>query len=233
MSHAALLVYGLGSNPSMWRGLPEKLAPRGVEAVSAHLRGHEEDSSNFGTVVYTDWIEDITAAIYDLKKRYTRVSLVAHSMGCAVGLHAAQETPLDRLILISPSTTVPKNQRVALAGCKRVGIKEIPNSLFGGGAGRAAKHPGFPQHTTTPIHTLQQNIAVKISADHLLQQETQPTLLIAGDRDKIAGVQPALRLLHRFPAVTELSVIAKGGHNMPMTNLSDKVWDRVAEFYAL
>ncbi len=103
---AALLVHGFGGTPAEMRPLGERLNAQGWAVRGMLLPGFGTDFANLGSATHRQWIEAVRKSLDDLQRRHAHVTLIGFSMGGAIGVNVALETPPGALVLINPFTKI-------------------------------------------------------------------------------------------------------------------------------
>lgn len=102
--NAALLVHGFIGTPAEMRPTADDLHQRGWTAHAPLLAGFGKDLDQLASVRADDWINSVRQQLQTLRQRYQRVVLIGFSMGGAIALNVASQTPPDKLVLINPFT---------------------------------------------------------------------------------------------------------------------------------
>jgi carboxylesterase len=100
----ALLVHGFGGTPAELRGLGDLLHVQGWAAEGMLLPGFGADFAALPSTRHKQWIDAVRAKLAALRQTHRRVLLVGFSMGGAISVSVAVETPPDALVLINPFT---------------------------------------------------------------------------------------------------------------------------------
>ncbi len=109
---AILFVHGYNENAFTWRKLAPALAGRSYHCRVMRLPGFGESIKAYGQYSQQDWLNAMEQELVDLRKKHTRVVVVAHSLGGALAIAADQHLPgsIDDLVLLAPAIEV-SNQR--------------------------------------------------------------------------------------------------------------------------
>ena len=89
----AVLVHGFADIPEAWRRQGEALATRGWRVIVPEISL---------TATANEWLPYIRAAILEARTTAQHVELWGHSLGGALAITVAQDTPVDRLVLCAP-----------------------------------------------------------------------------------------------------------------------------------
>lgn len=225
MKIAVLLVHGFSGDTGTWDAVAPDLVEAGLDVERLSLSGHGDDAATLATTEWTAWVDDMRAAVAQLRGRADRVVLVGYSLGATTGFFAIAEHLVDAAVLISPSVDVSPVQRAAVGVLSTLRVRQIPRRLVGT-RGDEDEGEGDP----LPVAALAQNLAFKAAARDLQLATPAPTLLIAGGADEVVGPEAAGRVLAKFPAGTRLITLAGGEHDLPGGPLSAQVAQLVADF---
>lgn len=98
----AVLVHGFLSTPAEMRPLAESLNRAGWTVRAPLLPGHGPGVFSLPQRRRAEWVETVRRDVIDLRRGRHAVVVIAHSMGGAVAVHAAAQTPTDGLGLLAP-----------------------------------------------------------------------------------------------------------------------------------
>ncbi|MBC8098944.1 MAG: alpha/beta fold hydrolase [Armatimonadetes bacterium] len=99
---AALLVHGFPGTPDEMRPTAEVLHAAGWTTHALLLPGFGADINTLRERTTDQWLTAVIEALTALKRQHTSVMLVGHSMGAALAIKAAAQTPVDGLIVFAP-----------------------------------------------------------------------------------------------------------------------------------
>lgn len=101
---AILLVHGYGDSPSVFQRMAPGLAAKGFTCHAVRLPQHALTMARYKTTSAAQWCEAVRSAIKDLRGRYKRVYLLAHSLGAAVSVEAVSDAAasVDGMVLLAP-----------------------------------------------------------------------------------------------------------------------------------
>lgn len=128
---AALLVHGYPGTPREMRPLAEALHDSGWTAHALLLPGFGPEMATLSAKTADDWRLAVSRALSDLRRDgHTPLILVGNSMGAALSLSVAAETPPDALILLAPFWKLPGLLWQSLPLMKRLFPQVRPFRLF-------------------------------------------------------------------------------------------------------
>jgi 2-hydroxy-6-oxonona-2,4-dienedioate hydrolase len=208
-----VLVHGFGISSSYFIPTAERLAVE-FSVYAPDLPGHGRSDTPAEPLdvpalarVLLQWLE---------VNGLSRVSLVAHSMGCQVAVEAAIARPdvVDRLVLIGP-TPDPQGRNT---------LEQFRRFVMGGAHERAALN----YHVVKDYSRMGRRLVPEFRAmrdhpmEHRLPLVRQPVLLLRGDRDPMAP-QPWVEAAARLLPHSEVAVIVGWGHAVQFSAPEDVV----------
>lgn len=104
-----LFVHGIQGKPEQFSFLEETL-PEDALCINTLLPGHGASAREFRGAGMQDWLDSVTAQARELCKSCDRVLFVGHSMGCLLGLLAAEQPDISfagMLLLCCPFAIRP------------------------------------------------------------------------------------------------------------------------------
>src|SRR2546423_1427870 len=102
-SRAVLLLHGFGDTPQTLRRLADHLHSRGWTARAPLLPGHGRTLREFAASTAAEWIDCARQELQSLEDRYDVVALCGLSMGGAISLIIAAESPeVPAMVLMAP-----------------------------------------------------------------------------------------------------------------------------------
>ncbi len=103
---AALLIHGFLATPYIMRSLAKVLNNVGYNVKAICLAGHGTKPKALRKVYYQDWQNQVNEALEALQQQYTEVIIVGFSLGAILGLIAAFNCPIQKMILLAPAFKV-------------------------------------------------------------------------------------------------------------------------------
>jgi carboxylesterase len=115
-SRGVLLLHGFGDTPQTLSFIARRLAKAGYGVFAPLLPGHGRNMEAFRRSRAHQWVDSARQSLVRMQERYSSVSIVALSMGGALGVVVAAETrTVDSLVLIAPYLGMPMPIRLAAA----------------------------------------------------------------------------------------------------------------------
>lgn len=139
----ALLLHGFGGNPSVLRGVAEKLADAGLTVEAPLLPGHGTALEDLVPLRWADWSGAAADAYASLAARCGRVAVVGLSMGGGLACWLAARHPeVCGIVLVNPLVMPPPDDvRAAVHELCASGAAVAP------GAGTDVARPGVVEIT--------------------------------------------------------------------------------------
>jgi pimeloyl-ACP methyl ester carboxylesterase len=200
-----LFIHGMGSGVPVWRKNISVLK-KYFRCIALDLPGHGYSSK--GEFAYT--MAFYTGVVFSFMQKLglSKVTLLGHSMGGLIAIHAGLKDPqsIKRLVLISPAgiepyTAIEKQtlitMNVSVVGSGNAFTKNRFNYLLGfcndpEAAGDLARRMAIFKDEATAFGkmTLRSVEAMLLeSVNHVLDGITQPCLMLVGKEDKVSPYQ--------------------------------------------
>ena len=105
---AVVLVHGYGDSPAAFQLMAPALAAQGFTCRGLRLPGHGLPMGQYRQTSAVQWRDAVRSTITELRGRYRRVYLLAHSLGAAIAVEAASEptAAVDGMTLLAPLVEV-------------------------------------------------------------------------------------------------------------------------------
>lgn len=226
---AALLIHGFPGTPAEMRPLAEALHAQGWSVQAPLLPGFGPNIDQLFVQRKEDWLAEVLAAQALLWADHERVLLVGYSMGGAIALNVAAQSPPDGLILLAPFWRVGTGlYRLIWQGLRRLGPEFQPfkrldfaNSevrlAFGDMLGNVDLDDPAVQELLrelrVPVRLVDEVFALGQAARTAATHIHAPTLVIQGDADPTIAPAATHELLRAMPASARY-VEVKMGHEL-------------------
>ncbi len=221
-----VFLHGAGGDHTVWNLQSRFFAFRGYSVLALDLPGHtNSDGAPLDSIEeMADWLNDVIEAV-DCRD----VSLVAHSMGCLVGLELGSRYPerLRSLSLIASGLATPVND--ALLGAARDKPEAAIAMMTSWGYGAAGHYTRGPVPGSAMIASGQMvmrgntpdALHADLSACNNYANGKQaaplvkaPVQVIAAGKDRMAPKKATDALIAHLPD-PDVTVIADSGHMVP------------------
>lgn len=229
-ARAVLLLHGFGDTPQTLAYVAAAFHGEGYAVRAPLLPGHGRTLHDFRSTRAKQWITGARDAYTALRATHEHVAIVGLSMGGALGIIIAAETPeLPALALIAPYVSMPTSARI-VARFHRAW--ELFRPTFDSGGERSIhdareKERSLAYGFITP-GTLFELSRVVRRVQVSLPRVKAPTLVIHGLNDERIPPEAATREYARLGASTkELVWAASGGHVLTVDVGRDVVIRRV------
>lgn len=242
----ALLIHGFMGTPAELRPLGHSLAEAGHTAHGLLLPGFGRDLPRLKQVRRQDWLTAASNAWQDVVQEHQPAILIGYSMGAAVALHLAAQTPPAMLVLLAPfwhMNTWLANL-LPIAKYLKPTLSPFDMGDLDNPAVRDQIQTMLPEadlddpevvavlkkEATLPTAVLDEMRQLGANAYKIAAQITTPTLIIQGAQDNTVDKFRTRQLLHKIQAPITYHEIMDG-HEFPKHNdsFSQLVVDYLAE----
>lgn len=223
---AVLLLHGFGDTPQTLRYVAAALHADGYTVRAPLLPGHGRTLAAFGATRAKEWIAAARDAYEALTADYGPSPVVGLSMGGALGIVLAAETPdMPALALIAPYVSMPRRARVV---ARFHPVWELVTPYFRSGGDRSihdeaerAANRGYGVLTPSLLFELSRVVRrVQVS----LPRVRVPTLVIHGLNDERIPPDAAAREYARLGAAEKRLVWTdEGGHVLTVDRGRERV----------
>jgi carboxylesterase len=232
---AVLLLHGFGDTPQTLHYLADALHAAGYTVRAPLLPGHGRTLDDFRATRAKQWIAAAREAYAELSAAFGPSPIVGLSMGGALGIVLAAETPtIPALALVAPYVSIPRRARMV---ARFHPLWEIVTPYFRSGGERSIADPteraqalGYGVLTPRLLFELSRVVRrVQVS----LPRVHVPTLVIHGRNDERIPPDAAAREYARLGAAEkELVWVSEGGHVLTVDYGREKVINLVLEWLA-
>jgi carboxylesterase len=232
---AVLLLHGFGDTPQTMHYIADALHRAGYTVRAPLLPGHGRTLTDFGKARAKQWITTAREAYAELSATFGPTPVVGLSMGGALGIILAAETPaMPALALVAPYVSIPRRARIV---ARFHPLWELVTPYFRSGGERSildererAVSLGYGVLTPRLLFELSRVVRrVQVS----LPRVRVPTLVIHGVNDERIPPDAAAREYARLGAAEKKLVWAEeGGHVLTVDFGRDRVIALVLEWLA-
>lgn len=232
---AVLLLHGFGDTPQTLHYVADALVHAGYTVRAPLLPGHGRRLAEFGTTHAKEWITAARDAYGELAASFGPSPVVGLSMGGALGILLAAETPtMPALALVAPYVSMPRRARMV---ARFHPLWEFVTPYFRSGGERSILDPaeraqalGYGVLTPRLLFELSRVVRrVQVS----LPRVRVPTLVIHGLNDERIPPDAAAREYARLGAPEkELVWTDAGGHVLTVDYGRDRVIALVLDWLA-
>jgi carboxylesterase len=234
-SRAVLLLHGFGDTPQTLHYVADALQSAGYTVRAPLLPGHGRTLAEFSATRAKQWIGAARDAYAELTAAFGPSPVVGLSMGGALGILLAAETPtMPALALVAPYVSIPRRARLV---ARFHPFWKLVTPYFRSGGERSildpverAKALGYGVLTPRLLFELSRVVRrVQVS----LPRVRVPTLVIHGLNDERIPPDAAAREYARLGAAEkELVWMETGGHVLTVDYGRDRVIELVIDWLA-
>ncbi|MGC9400108.1 MAG: alpha/beta hydrolase [Anaerolineae bacterium] len=218
-----LLIHGYLSSPAEMRPLGEYLAQAGLTVLGIRLTGHGTRPEDLEDVHWQAWVADVQAGLETLRARCEQVSLAGHSLGGALALYTAAQTPVERVVAYSaPDGALAETPPLVLAEPLSHLLSMLPK--IGSDVRDPAARREHLTYPRIPVKSAAQVAALLTHLDEVLPLITAPTLLIYARQDRVIPATSAAHIARRLNAPHRLLWLERGGHRVVIDYDREKAW---------
>ena len=232
---AVLLLHGFGDTPQTLHYVADALQAAGYTVRAPLLPGHGRTLAEFGATRAKEWIAAAREAYGELSAAFGPSPVVGLSMGGALGIVLAAETPtMPALALVAPYVSVPRRARFV---ARFHPLWELVTPYFRSGGERSILDPaeraqalGYGVLTPRLLFELSRVVRrVQVS----LPRVRVPTLVIHGRNDERIPPDAAAREYARLGAPEkELVWVEQGGHVLTVDYGRERVIELILDWLA-
>jgi carboxylesterase len=222
----ALLIHGYTGSTAETRPMGEYLAERGMTVRCPLLSGHGTSPDDLSRIKRQVWIDQVEAALQDLKERCEAVFVGGLSLGSLLTLWLGSQHPeIAGLVPMAPAVQL-KNRIAPLTVALRHVLKYDP---FGGigdddlgtpeAIDRVWSYDELPLYGAGEVYLLQREVRRQ------LPQIRQPILIFQGKRDAQLTPQAAQIVREEVSSPDKTLVwLENSGHNLLVDGEREAVW---------
>jgi carboxylesterase len=235
-SPAVLLLHGAGDTPQTLRYLAAFLHDRGYAVHAPLLPGHGRTVREFASVSADAWTNAAREHLRALRERHEWTAVVGLSMGGALAVQLAAETPdLPALGLLAPYLSMPLHARRAARWASLWGplVPYVPALPKGStrsihDPGESAQSLSYGVFSARALHALW--ITVQRATD-ALPRVNVPTLMVQSREDNRISVAEGQRAFDRLGSRDKRLVWTEGaGHVLTVDYGKERVFALLAEW---
>jgi carboxylesterase len=238
---AVLLVHGYGDSPAAFQLIAPALAALGFTCHALRLPGHGLPMDRYRQTSAIQWRDAVHSTITELRGRYRRVYLLAHSLGAAIAVEAVSEpaAAVDGMALLAPLFDVSSRRSPLLP----VGtwyrlldrllvftdyvMSPYPMDLWDKSAAALVREDKFiPRGVIRDLFALLARNAERAKTFRI------PVLMILARHDLVVDNRAAERFFHDCAARPKrLLYVENAGHLLPLDQGWEALVDETARFF--
>ena len=237
---ALLMIHGINSSPACFHKMAPALAEAGFTCRVMRLPGFAEPIDRYAAATKEDWLAAARREVEALRKNHRRVAVIGHSLGAAVALAPALDSPgwIDAQVLLAPGIAV-SNRRSPILPTRAwhrfarhtLWFTTVTYSPFDD-ACRDPQGQDYPGHTLfTPQAVVEQTFQL-LDANRPRAADLRAPLLVFLTRDdRVIDWQAAERFYDRAGSTPkEMCFLDNSGHAIPVDYQWEQVTTQIVRF---
>jgi carboxylesterase len=221
-----LMIHGFTGSPASMRPIGTWLAERGLRVEGIRLPGHGTDLNDLRRRRWSEWTDEASRALDELRGRSRTVVVFAQSMGGAVALHLAATRPddVDGLALANPYVYDARHLLIPIGKRFLRDVKGVANDIAATGVDENADD-------RMPVPAVEQMARMLRVVRGELPRVHQPIVLFRSGADHVIPRSNARRILARVGSTrTELVACDRSYHVVSLDHDAPLVRERVLTF---
>lgn len=222
-----LLVHGFTGSPDEMRWMGEYLADEGFTVLGPRLLGHGTDPADMNRARWREWLANVEDGYHMLRSHCSHVIAMGFSLGGALSILLARETPLTGLVVIDTPAKVPYTLARRLRPVIPLLSRFMPflDKPEDDAEDTHFYYPVFPVRAAAELHD------VLGAMRRALPSVSTSALLMYSAADRTTGEQDAQLILDRLgSAEKQLLWIEDTGHVIPRGPGREQAFQAAAEF---
>ena len=230
-----LLVHGYLAAPEEVRPLAEYLHQQGYTVFTPRLRGHGTSPEDLALRTWEDWLQSVERGYMILASSAKDVVLGGFSMGAGLALFAATNILYKVKAVFAINCAMRLRRRTAKLAPAVVLWNRLVDKLVKD-EGRRHFVPNEPENPhinyfRNPISGLKELMELMEQLSHRLELVKVPTLLIQSSEDPVVHPEGSKEVYENLGSEDkELIMLNSDRHGILRGELSQRVFDRIAEF---
>lgn len=224
------MIHGFTGSPNELLELGQWLAQKNLTAAIPTLPGHATHSADMFNYTWRDWVAAVAAAYRELQAACEEVFVCGLSMGGALALHLAANTPAIRgVIALSAPAQFPAWKKIAVQALKR--IKKFRYKKGGEDVHDVSTRPRLGSYRRYPYYAVDQLFQLLDRVRNELPKVTQPILIIHSRKDHTIPFSNS-EIIFRLVSSTDKRKVdlTESYHIITVDVEKEKVWQEIANF---
>jgi carboxylesterase len=221
-----LMIHGFTGSPASMRPIGTWLADHGLRVEGVRLPGQGTDLGDLRRRRGSEWIDEASRALDELRGRCRTIIVFGQSMGGAVALHlaATRADDVDGLALANPYVFDARHLVIPIGKRFFREVQGIANDIAASGADENAD-PRMPVPAIEEMARMLRVVRGELARIH------QPVVLFRSGTDHVIPRSNARRILARLgSSQTELVVCDRSYHVVTLDHDAPLVRERILAF---
>ena len=225
-----LLIHGFTGSPNELLQLGEWLAERNLTISIPTLPGHATHSADMFNYSWRDWVAAVETGQQELQRACKEVFVCGLSMGGALALHLAANTPsIKGVIALSAPAQFPAWQKIAVRALKK--FRKFRYKKGGEDVHDVTTRPRLGSYRRYPYYAIDQLFQLVDHVRDELPKVAQPILIIHSHRDHTIPFSNSDTIFNRVSSRDKRKVdLTESYHIITVDFEKEKVWNEVLGF---
>lgn len=220
---AVLFIHGLSAKKEDNQYFLDKMNEySNIDIYSFTLPGHENDKLE--RVKYQDWIEKSESELNKLLKKYSKVTVVAHSMGTIIAVNlAARYEEIEKLVLISPAF-IFGNFEQNKKDLRKILNREVDEDLGTGFEGALTKFLNVPKLVIFEYYKMARK------NENNIEKIKCPVLIMHGLEDNVIPIKSSEFVYNKLKTKKDLILVENVRHQVFKSKKKDVITKYIYRF---
>lgn len=220
-----LVIHGFTGSPHSMRPIAIFFANHGYDVEMPLLPGHGTTWEDMSTRSYSEWVDEVDAAYWRLRKRCHQVVVIGLSMGGALAVHLSARRPVAGTILINPYIVNPQLAMHAAPVLKRF-VKTMDS------VGSDIAIPGIDEgaYSITPTASIAQLHYFGKEVRRVIPALTAPVLYFRSKNDHIVSDKSHAYFLKTAHCPVEFVRLEKSYHVATLDYDAELIFETSLQF---
>ena len=220
-----ICVHGIQGSPRQFDWLV-KCLPEDVDYECVLLPGHGSSVQDFRRSGAAEWEAHVRELCADAAKRYERIIYAGHSMGCLLGICAANEgLCFDGMLLLACPLALKPTLRYFINNLRAVGAKNPSDPYVQAVQQANGVHAVSPLQYLSCIRPYLELLKLIYRTKHIAAKLEAPAVLLHSERDEIVSGR-SMDAFRNMPHV-KTAVLPACGHFLYTAEAKESIWQEL------